>query len=122
MTFFSGKSSRFIYIYFAALLHFAAPAAALFCGIFFAPAFKMPYPEFDKTALKYLLQFSVAGFGFGIILQNAPASGKYGFAFTVISVCAVITAGRLLGKKLKLPESASYLIFPRKQRYTAKAP
>ena len=124
MTFFSGKSSRFIYIFllFAALLPFVTPAAALFCGIIFAPAFKTLYPEFNKTASKYLLEFSIAGLGFGMELQSAPASGKNGLAFTVISICPVMTADWLLEKKLKLPESTFYRIFQRKQRYAAEAP
>lgn len=106
------KYGNFIYIFiiFLCLMPQITPPIALFAGILFALIFNPAYPEFNKKASKYLLQFSVVGLGFGLNLQSALESGRSGLLFTIVSVCVVMITGWVLGKKLHLNKSISYLI------------
>lgn len=87
------------------------PPVVLFAGLAFALLFGQPYPKFNKTMSKKLLQYSVVGLGFGMNLHESLASGKEGMAFTVVSVVGTMLIGMLIGyKMLKLDKQTSYLI------------
>ena len=90
---------------------FVTPAVILLAGIVFALTCGQPYPKFNKTASKKLLQYSVVGLGFGMNLQQSLASGKEGMTFTIISVIGTMLIGMLVGYKfLKVDKTTSYLI------------
>lgn len=87
------------------------PPIVLFLGLVYALLCGQPFPKFNKTVSKKLLQYSVVGLGFGMNLQESLASGKEGMLFTVISVVGTLLAGMLIGYKfLKLDKETSYLI------------
>ena len=90
---------------------FVTPAVILLAGIVFALVCGQPYPKFNKTASKKLLQYSVVGLGFGMNLHQSLASGKEGMTFTIISVIGTMIIGMLVGYKfLKVDKTTSYLI------------
>ena len=111
MNFLKNYSNVFyIFLIFICMLPWISPPIALFTGIVFALFFNNPYPEFNKTASKYLLQFSVVGLGFSMNLYEAMKSGRSGLIFTIVSVAAVMITGWFIGRKMKLSKSTSYLI------------
>ena len=86
------------------------PPVALFLGLSFALLCGQAHPKFNKN-IKYLLQYSVVGLGFGMNLQASLASGKEGMEFTVISVVGTLLIGWVIGRKfLKVDRDTSYLI------------
>ncbi len=87
------------------------PPVALFIGLVYALICEQPLPEFNKTASKKLLQYSVVGLGFGMNVEHALASGKEGMLFTIVSVFGTLIIGWIIGRKLlKMPSKTSYLI------------
>lgn len=106
------KYSNIIYILLLllSLSPWISPPIALFTGIVFAIFFNNPYPVFNKLVSKYLLQFSVVGLGFSMNLYASLESGLNGLIFTIISVTSVMVIGWLIGKKMNLNKSTSYLI------------
>ena len=87
------------------------PPVVLFIGLVFALLCGQAYPTFNKDISKNLLQYSVIGLGFGMILQASLASGKEGMLFTIISVIGTLLIGMFIGcKVLKLNRNTSYLI------------
>lgn len=87
----------------------SAPIALLF-GLVFALTMGTPFPKFNKTASKYLLQISVVGLGFGMNLLDSVKAGSDGMLFTLFSVVSVMFIGILMGKWLKISNVSSYLI------------
>jgi uncharacterized integral membrane protein (TIGR00698 family) len=83
---------------------------ALFVGLIYVFAFKLPYPKFNKKASKYLLQVSVVGLGFGMSIDRALQSGGQGMAFTIVSVIGVMVMGVLIGYWMHLNRKTAYLI------------
>ena len=93
------------------LSSWVTPPVALFLGLLFAILCGHPFPKFNKTVSKKLLQYSVVGLGFGMNLHASLASGKEGMAFTVISVVGTMVIGMFIGKKLlKVNSDTAYLI------------
>lgn len=93
------------------LSSWVTPPVALFLGLLFAILCGQPFPKFNKTVSKKLLQYSVVGLGFGMNLHASLASGKEGMAFTVISVVGTMVIGMFIGKKLlKVNSDTAYLI------------
>ena len=93
------------------LSSWVTPPVALFLGLLFAILCGQPFPKFNKTVSKKLLQYSVVGLGFGMNLHASLASGKEGMAFTVISVVWTMVIGMFIGKKLlKVNSDTAYLI------------
>jgi len=87
------------------------PPVVLLIGLLFALLCGQPYPSFNKTASKKLLQYSVVGLGFGMNLQESLASGKDGMIFTIVSVIGTMIIGMWIGYKLlKVEKRTSYLI------------
>lgn len=87
------------------------PPVALFLGLIFALLCGQPFPKFNKSVSKKLLQYSVVGLGFGMNLQQSLASGKEGMLFTIVSVIGTMVIGMLIGRRmLKMNRDAAYLI------------
>ena len=90
---------------------FVTPPVVLFLGLTYALIFGQPYPKFNKTASKKLLQYSVIGLGFGMNLHQSLASGKEGMAFTIVSVAGTMLVGMFVGcRLLRMNRDTSYLI------------
>jgi uncharacterized integral membrane protein (TIGR00698 family) len=60
--------------------------------------------------IKYLLQVSVIGLGFGLNFGEVVNAGKTGILFTIVSITSTLVAGYLLGKWLSIGPKTSYLI------------
>lgn len=89
---------------------FIQPPVALLGGFILSITIGHPFPNFNRKAIKYLLQASVVGLGFGMNIYEAAQVGKEGIIFTVISIIATISVGLLLGKVLSTPKKTSILI------------
>jgi len=83
---------------------------ALFLGLVFALTLGTPFPVFNRKMSKYLLQVSVVGLGFGMNLLDSVKAGSDGMLFTLFSVASVMFFGILIGKWLRIPNVAAYLI------------
>lgn len=83
---------------------------ALFMGLLLALTIGNPFPRFNKTASKYLLQISVVGLGFGMNLNESLQAGADGMLFTIVSVISVLFIGIVAGSWLGVAKVPSYLI------------
>jgi len=92
------------------LFPFVTPAIALFSGIIFSFVVQNPFPDFSRKNASRLLQASVVGLGFGMNLHEALKTGLNGIGITLLSVCAVLLTGYLLGKAFGVNKITSYLI------------
>lgn len=91
-------------------LGFITPPVALAMGLAFALAFKHPYRSESTTTVKWLLQASVVGLGFGMNFTNVLQAGAKGFGFTVVSILGTLALGWLLGNLLGVGSKSSQLI------------
>src|SRR4051812_5146707 len=92
----------FLAVLAACLTPLIDPPIALFSGFLFAQLFEHPFLKHNRKAVKYLLQFSVIGLGFGMNLYEAALSGRQGFVFTVSSISITLLLGIAAGKYLKV--------------------
>lgn len=83
---------------------------ALLIGVIFANTFGNPFPDSSSKWVKYLLQTSIVGMGFGMNINEALQAGKDGFILTILTILAVFLLGYLLQKVLKLDSIISFLI------------
>ena len=83
---------------------------ALFIGIVFANTFGSPFPDSSSKWVKYLLQISIVGMGFGMSLSEALKAGRDGFLLTISTIVLVFILGYFLRKLLKLDATISFLI------------
>jgi uncharacterized integral membrane protein (TIGR00698 family) len=88
----------------------ASPPLALALGLAMALTIGHPYKTHNSKAVKYLLQASVVGLGFGMNFAEVLNAGRTGVAFTAVSIFATLTAGLLLGKFLSVRRNTSCLI------------
>jgi len=111
-TFFPTPVVKIVYVILAlfCLTPFISAPVALFLGLAFALILGSPFPKFNKTMSKYLLQVSVVGLGFGMNLLDSFKAGSDGMLFTLFSVVSVMFIGILLGKWLGVTKIPSYLI------------
>lgn len=80
-------------------------------GLLCASLFGTPYPKFNSTLSKQLLQWSIVALGFGMNLHESFASGAVGMSLTVVSVVATLVIGFYLGTRvLRIDSKMSYLI------------
>lgn len=86
------------------------PPLALALGLAMALTLGHPYKTHNSKAVKYLLQASVIGLGFGMNFGEVVNAGRSGVAFTAISIAVTLTAGLLLGSLLKVKRNTSCLI------------
>jgi len=104
------KKSVFIVAALLCLCPFIQAPVALLTGFILSFTIGHPFPNFNKKAVKYLLQASVVGLGFGLNIYEAAEVGKEGVVFTVISIITTIFVGLFLGKILSTPKKTSILI------------
>ncbi|WP_366183505.1 putative sulfate exporter family transporter [Flavobacterium ovatum] len=86
------------------------PPIALLLGLVVANVSGHPFLPFNHIAIRYLLQFSVVGLGFGMNVYQAVAIGSTSFLFTIISIVSTITIGVLLGKWFLIERKTVHLI------------
>lgn len=89
---------------------FASPPLALAIGLLIALTIRHPFKEFNHQAIKYLLEISVVGLGFGLNFGEVIKAGKVGILFTIVSIAATLAIGWLIGKALSVNKKVSYLI------------
>ena len=87
-----------------------SPPMALLLGLVVANLSGHPFLPFNHIAIRYLLQISVVGLGFGMNVNNALAIGSNSFFFTIASIVMTIVLGVLLGKWLAIDKKTSHLI------------
>jgi uncharacterized integral membrane protein (TIGR00698 family) len=109
------KNSTLQKIFFVLLLVVCAlfsisPPTALLLGLVVANLSGHPFLPFNHIVIRYLLQISVVGLGFGMSVTSALAIGSTSFIFTIISIVTTISFGYLLGKWLSIERKTSYLI------------
>jgi uncharacterized integral membrane protein (TIGR00698 family) len=87
-----------------------SPPTALLLGLVVANLSGHPFLPFNHIAIRYLLQISVVGLGFGMSVTSALAIGSTSFIFTIASIVSTIGIGFLLGKWLSIEKKTSHLI------------
>ncbi len=87
-----------------------SPPMALLLGLVVANLSGHPFLPFNHIAIRYLLQISVVGLGFGMNVYSALAIGSTSFLFTIDSIISTIILGVLLGKWLLIDKKTSHLI------------
>ena len=87
-----------------------SPTISLLIGFFGVMIFGNPFPKSLKTTLKYLLQISIIGLGFGMNFTKVLEAGRDGFLFTILTIGASIGLGFIIGRLLKVERIISYLI------------
>jgi uncharacterized integral membrane protein (TIGR00698 family) len=86
------------------------PPVALACGTGLGLFRMNAFPEQSGTWAKWLLQGSVVALGFGMNFGEVARVGRDGFVYTAISISLALAAGVLLGRFLKVPAKAGFLI------------
>jgi uncharacterized integral membrane protein (TIGR00698 family) len=86
------------------------PPMALLLGLVVANLSGHPFLPFNHIAIRYLLQISVVGLGFGMNVNSAFAIGSTSLLFTIGSIVSTIVLGILLGKWLLIDKKTSHLI------------
>lgn len=87
-----------------------SPPVALALGILFAFTVEHPYRQASSRTIKWLLQASVVGLGFGINAYSIVKAGQTGVGFTIAGIAGTLSLGLLLGKFLGVRGRSSYLI------------
>jgi len=104
------KKLLFVAIVVAAMAGFLPPPAALACGIVLGMLRMNAFESQSAVWAKWLLQASVVALGFGMNFGEVARVGREGFLYTAISITFAIGAGVLLGRWLKVPAKAGFLI------------
>lgn len=89
---------------------FVSPPLALLIGLIFGLCFAHPYPADARAFSRFLLQASVVCLGFGMNLHEVVRAGRSGFIYTAIGICFALSIGMLLGRVLRVPTKAGFLI------------
>ena len=92
------------------LLPFMDAPFALLLGFFFSQLIEHPFKKQNSKVLKYLLQISIVGLGFGMNLNTAFEAGKEGLVFTIISIATTLLLGFALGKLFGLDKKVTVLL------------
>jgi uncharacterized integral membrane protein (TIGR00698 family) len=88
----------------------ASPPVALLLGIALALSVGNPFKKISSRVMKYLLQFSVVGLGFGMNFSQVVKAGRQGVGFTAVSICGTLLLGYGLGRWMKINRRTSFLI------------
>ena len=105
----SGKVCLLISGLLIILLQFS-PTVSLLMGIGAVLIFGNPFMNATKMVLKYLLQISIIGLGFGMNITQVLAVGRDGFVYTLLTIGTAIGLGFIIGRLLKTDRIISYLI------------
>jgi len=92
------------------LTPYASPPLALALGLGLAFTLGHPWRDKNSLAVKYFLQFSVVGLGFGMNFGEVLAVSRTGVVFTAVSIFGTLASGWLIGKWLKVDNTTSHLI------------
>ena len=87
-----------------------APGLAVVSGIIFSILWGNPFAQITGKMTSTLLGATIVGMGCGMNLVKVLQAGASGFLYTVIGIAAGIGLGVLVGKQLKMPRNAMYLI------------
>ncbi len=87
-----------------------APGLAVVSGIIFSILWGNPFAQITGKMTSTLLGATIVGMGCGMNLVKVLQAGASGFIYTVIGIAAGIGLGVLVGKQLKMPRNAMYLI------------
>jgi uncharacterized integral membrane protein (TIGR00698 family) len=104
------KKILFFAVVVTAMTGILSPPMALASGICLAMLRINAFEEQSGQWAKWLLQGSVVALGFGMNFGEVARVGRDGFLYTAISISTVIGAGLLLGRWLKVPGKAGFLI------------
>jgi uncharacterized integral membrane protein (TIGR00698 family) len=69
-----------------------------------------PWPTQTHKASRELLKLSVIGLGFGMNLGTILQTGKVSFVYTALGIAGALALGFFLGKRLQVPQNATFLI------------
>lgn len=83
---------------------------ALVMGLCLAQLNILPFEQYSHLAIKYLLQISVIGLGFGMHLGEAAKAGKEGLLLTICSIFITLLLGLSLGRRMKIKRNTTLLI------------
>src|ERR1051326_2563882 len=100
----------FILAFVACCLPWSTPPAALALGLVFGLTGCNPWPSHASRYSKLLLKISVVGLGFGMDLGTVVHTGRSTFAYTCIGIVCARTFGLTMGRMLKVPFRAAFLI------------
>lgn len=87
-----------------------APGIAVLAGIIFAVTWGNPFSKYTSKITSPLLGVAIVGMGCGMDLIKVLHAGASGFIYTLIGITAGIGLGVLIGRFLKLPKNATYLV------------
>ena len=87
-----------------------APGLAVVSGIIFSILWGNPFAQITGKMTSTLLGATIVGMGCGMNLIKVLQAGASGFLYTVIGIASGIGLGVLVGKQLKMPRNAMYLI------------
>jgi uncharacterized integral membrane protein (TIGR00698 family) len=87
-----------------------SPPFALLGGLVYGLALVHPYHVESKQLVKFLLQASVVGLGFGMNLREVAHAGRSGFVYTAISITGVMLLGLGLGYLIRVGKKSAFLI------------
>jgi len=91
-------------------LPWCTPPVALVLGLVFGLSGANPWPSQASRYSKLLLKISVIGLGFGMDLGTVLHTGRSTFAYTCIGIACAMTFGVMVGRMLKVPFRAAFLI------------
>lgn len=94
----------------ACCLPWCTPPVALALGLAFGLSGSNPWPSQSSRYARLLLKISVIGLGFGMDLSTVVHTGRSTFAYTCIGIACAMTFGLAVGRMLKVPFNAAFLI------------
>ncbi len=94
----------------ACVTPWVTPPLAMGAGFLVSQTVGHPLLKYNQKAIRYLLQVSIVGLGFGINLFDAMTVGVTGFYLTLASISCTLLIAFYLGKKLLLNKNMAMLI------------
>lgn len=91
-------------------LPWCGPPAALALGLIIGIADANPWPARSCRWTSELLKWSIVGLGFGMDFNTVVETGRTAYMVTAAGILGTIVAGLLLGRVLRLPFNAGFLI------------
>ena len=86
------------------------PGGAVISGGVFAVIWGNPFVGYTGKITSPMLGATIVGMGCGMNLIEVIHAGTSGFLYTMIGIIAGIGCGVAIGKKMKLPKNATYLV------------
>ncbi len=86
------------------------PPLALVFGLGFALLVGNTHLDLTHKIIKWLLQSSIVGLGFGMDIADAIKTGWNGLAITLISILVTLSFGTLLARLFRMPTKTGFLV------------